>query len=69
MQQWNKGLRLKGAVMSEEGQDIRQDLQEDCRAGGHETSIRIFRRAAEMNVRALWRGRSPPKRKKSVHTE
>jgi hypothetical protein len=32
MQQWNEGPRLKEAAMSEEGDDIQQDLQEDSRA-------------------------------------
>jgi hypothetical protein len=32
-QQWNNEPRLKGATMSEEGEDIWQDLQEDRRAG------------------------------------
>jgi hypothetical protein len=36
--QWNNGLRLKEATMSEEGEDIWQILQEDCRAGGHEAN-------------------------------
>jgi hypothetical protein len=31
MQQRNKGSRLKEATTSEEGEDIRQDLQEDRR--------------------------------------
>jgi hypothetical protein len=42
MQQWNEGLRLKGAATSEEGDDIWQDLQEHNRAGGHEANIWNF---------------------------
>jgi hypothetical protein len=30
--QWNKGPKLKTATMSEEGEDIQQDLQEDRRS-------------------------------------
>jgi hypothetical protein len=45
-QQWNKGPRLDGAATSEEGEDIRQDLQEDRRAGGREASSRVFHRTA-----------------------
>jgi hypothetical protein len=33
MQQWNKRPRWKMAAMSEEGEDIWQDLLEDRRAG------------------------------------
>jgi hypothetical protein len=29
MQQWKKGLRLKGTTRSQEGKDIWQDLQEE----------------------------------------
>jgi hypothetical protein len=36
MQQWNKGLRLNRAAMSEEGEDIGQDHQEDSCVGDHE---------------------------------
>jgi hypothetical protein len=42
MQQWNKVPRLKEAATSEEGGDIRQDLQEDRRAGGRRANIRVF---------------------------
>jgi hypothetical protein len=38
MLQWNKGPRLKGATMSEEGADIWQDLQEDHKAGAHQAN-------------------------------
>jgi hypothetical protein len=40
--QWNKGLRLKEATMSEEGEYIQQDLQENHRAGDHEANSRVF---------------------------
>jgi hypothetical protein len=33
MQQWNEGPMHKMAAMSEEGNDIQQNLQEDRRAG------------------------------------
>jgi hypothetical protein len=33
MHQWNNGLRLKGATVSEEGEDIGQDPQEGPCAG------------------------------------
>jgi hypothetical protein len=46
-QHWNKGQRLKGATTSEEGEDIRQDLQEDSRAGGREAKCQNFRKTAE----------------------
>jgi predicted metalloprotease len=41
MQQWNKEPRRKKAT-SEEGEDIRQDLQEDCRAGVQKANSRVF---------------------------
>jgi hypothetical protein len=44
MQQWNKGLRHKMAVMSEEGAHNQQELQEDCRVGGCEASSWDFHR-------------------------
>jgi hypothetical protein len=34
--QWNKGLRLKEATVPEEGNDIKQHLQEDRKTGGRE---------------------------------
>jgi hypothetical protein len=37
-EQWSKGPRLKGAAMSEEGEDIWQDLREDLRAEGREAN-------------------------------
>jgi hypothetical protein len=40
--QWNKGPRLKEAATSEEGEDIRQDLEEDRRTGGHEVNSLNF---------------------------
>jgi hypothetical protein len=42
MQQWNKGLRSKMANTSEEGKDIQQDLQEDCRAADRKATSRVF---------------------------
>jgi hypothetical protein len=42
MQQWNKGPRRKTAATSEEGEDIRQDLQEDRRAGDRKANSRVF---------------------------
>jgi hypothetical protein len=42
MQQWNKVPRHTEATMSEEGEGIWQDLQEDCRAGGHEANSQNF---------------------------
>jgi hypothetical protein len=41
MQQWNKEPKQKTAT-SEEGEDIRQDLQEDCRAGDQKVNSWIF---------------------------
>jgi hypothetical protein len=38
MQQWNEGSRCKMVAVSEEGEDIWQDLQEDHRVGGLEAS-------------------------------
>jgi hypothetical protein len=40
--QWNKRLRRKLAATSEEGEDIRQDLQEDSRAGDRKANSRVF---------------------------
>jgi hypothetical protein len=42
MKQWNKVPRLKGATTSEEGEDIRQDLSENHRAGDREANSRVF---------------------------
>jgi hypothetical protein len=42
MQQWNKGLRCKTANMSEEAEDIQQDLQEDRRAGDRIANSWVF---------------------------
>lgn len=42
MQQWNKGARHQTAVMSEEGEAIWQDLQEDHRAGDRKANSRVF---------------------------
>jgi hypothetical protein len=47
IQQWNKGLRLKGTAMLKEGEDIQQDLQEDHSAGSREASSQVFQRAVE----------------------
>jgi hypothetical protein len=47
MQQWNKGPILKGAITSEEGGDIRQDLEKDRRAGDQGASSRVVDWAAE----------------------
>jgi hypothetical protein len=41
--QWYKDPRLKEATTSKEGQDVRQDLQENPRAGDHKENIQIFR--------------------------
>jgi hypothetical protein len=38
--QWNKGPINKPATTSEEGEDIRQDPQENRRAGGDEANSR-----------------------------
>jgi hypothetical protein len=40
--QWNKEPRLKGATQSEEGEDIRQDLRENNRAGDREVKSLVF---------------------------
>jgi hypothetical protein len=42
MQQGNKGPRRKTAATFEEGEDIRQDLQEDRTAGDQKENIRVF---------------------------
>jgi hypothetical protein len=47
MQQWNKKLRCKTADMSEEGEDIWQDLQEDHRAGDRKANSWVFSWATE----------------------
>jgi F0F1-type ATP synthase assembly protein I len=47
MQQWNKRLRRKTADMSEKGEDVRQDLQEDRRAEDRKANSRVFNLAAE----------------------
>jgi hypothetical protein len=40
--QWNKGLRLKEATISEGGENIRQDLWEDHWAGDCEAHGRVL---------------------------
>jgi hypothetical protein len=40
--QWNKDPRFKEATMSEEGEDIWQDLQGDPRDGDRRQNSRIF---------------------------
>jgi hypothetical protein len=40
--QWNKGLRLKEAAISEEGEGIWKDLQVDHWAGDCEANIQVF---------------------------
>lgn len=42
MQQWNTGLWHKMAVMSEQGEDIWQDFQEDCKAGDRKANSHVF---------------------------
>jgi hypothetical protein len=42
IQQWNKGLILKGAATSRKREDIWQDLQEGSRAVDHEANSRAF---------------------------
>jgi hypothetical protein len=62
IQQQNKGPRRTTAAMSEEGEDTRQDLQEDRRAGDRKAKIWVFDWATGSDW-TLWRGRPPPKRK------
>jgi hypothetical protein len=47
IQQWNKGPRHKMAPISEEGEDIRQDLQDDCRPGDQKANSLVFNCAME----------------------
>jgi hypothetical protein len=47
MQQWNKVPKFKTAAMSEEGEDIWQDLEEDDRAGDGKAYRRAFDWAGE----------------------
>jgi hypothetical protein len=62
MQQWNKGPKRTTAATSEEGEDIRQDLQEDLdikkRTVGSWTGL------WKVSDWTLWRGGPPPKRKR-----
>jgi hypothetical protein len=55
MQQWNKGMRLKEGAMSEEGEDIWQDSQEDRRTGDWKANSRVFSWAMEGEW-VSWRG-------------
>jgi hypothetical protein len=47
MQQRHQEPRRKAAAASEEGEDIRQDLQEDRRAGDRKANTRVFDWAPE----------------------
>jgi hypothetical protein len=40
--QWNKGPRFKEGTTSEEGEDIREELRENHRAGDREANSRVF---------------------------
>jgi hypothetical protein len=78
------GKRLRAKLEGSTGIRGR-DLKEQLHLGSERTSGRIFRkdlvleivkrrvetllRIRKRNVRTLWRGRSPPKRKKRLHTE
>jgi hypothetical protein len=42
MQQWNEGLRLKGAAAPEEGGWHWQDLQEDRKGGDQKANSQVF---------------------------
>jgi hypothetical protein len=42
MQQWNKGLRLKGAAASRKEEDVQQDHQEGSHAGDCEMKDLAF---------------------------
>jgi hypothetical protein len=42
MQHWNKESRCKTAAMSGEGEEIQQDLQEDCSAGDRKANSQDF---------------------------
>jgi hypothetical protein len=47
MQQGNKGLRHKTAVMHRKQEGIVQDCQADSRTGGHKVSSRDFHQVTE----------------------
>jgi hypothetical protein len=42
MQQGTKGQRRKTATVTEEGEDIRQDLRENHRAGDRKANSQVF---------------------------
>jgi hypothetical protein len=69
MQQWNKGPRSKTVTTSEEAEDIRQDLQEDRRAGDRKAIVGSSNGLRERSDWALWRGRHPPKQKKRLQKQ
>jgi hypothetical protein len=63
------GRNRKASVESEEGEDNRKNLQKD-------REFEIARQVVEFSIGLreksnwiLWRGRSPSKRKKRLHTE
>jgi hypothetical protein len=66
MQHWNKGLRLKGAAMSEKLDDIQQDFQDDPRAADHKESSRIFLQDSKNECRYIVEGSAPSETKKET---
>jgi hypothetical protein len=42
MQEWNNGTMYKMTAKSEEGEDVQQDPQKDCRAGNREENSSEF---------------------------
>jgi hypothetical protein len=65
-QQWNNVPRLKGAAASEEGEVIRQDLQQDSITGSREASSWIFHRAAESEWLDIVEGSAPSETKENT---
>jgi hypothetical protein len=65
-QHWNKGPRLKRAVISEKLQDIQQDLQEDSRAADRKENSWIFRQDSKNECQDIVEGSAPSKTKKET---
>jgi hypothetical protein len=66
MQQWNKGPRRKTAATSEEGGNIQQDLQKDCRAENRKTNSRVFNWAAGNEWPDIVEGPAPSEMKEET---
>jgi hypothetical protein len=59
MHQWYKATELEGAATSEEGEDIRQDLQEDHRVEDGKPICRNFHYTTENEFQDIVEGSVP----------